>query len=171
MARLAPLVHDPAPMTGVERLDLGVLGIRRVRRFGSDLPKLGALPSDLGVGKAARADGLLLAAPAPGEWLVIGPRPEIASLAPAQDPAAFLALDIGEACALFRLAPATAAEALAAYAPIDPATLDVGAAPRARFAEMTAMLAPEPDGSLLLLVDAADADHLIALLALLTPDH
>jgi hypothetical protein len=35
---------------------------------------------------------------------------------------------------------------------------------------MTALMVPEPDGALLMLVTAADAEHLIALLALLTTD-
>lgn len=174
MARLAPLLPDPAPLPGVERRDLGVLGIRRLRRFGPDLPALGGLPAelpaDIAVGKAAHAGDLLLAVPAPGAWLVLGPHGTLADLARAQDPAAFLAREIGEACATVRLAPALAAEALAAYAPIDPATLTPGTATRARFADMTALMIPEPDGGLLLLVDAAEADHLVALLALLTPD-
>jgi sarcosine oxidase gamma subunit len=163
-------VPDPAPLPGVERLDLGVLSIRRLRRFGPELPKLDLLPAALAVGRAARAEQLLLAAPAPGEWLVLGPHAAVAALAPAQDPTAFLALEIDEACALFRLAPATAVEALAAYAPIDPMTLAPGTATHAQLAELTAFLIPEPDGELLLLIGAADADHLIALLALLTTD-
>ena len=170
MARLAPTRPDPAPLPGVERCDLGVLSLRRLSRFGPALPTLAPLPADLAVGRAARADGLLLVGPAPGEWLLLGPHGTLADLARAQDPAAFLALEVGEARAAFRLAPAPAADALAAYAPVDPAALTPGTATRARFAEMTALLIPEPDGSLLLLVDAADADHLIALLALLTPD-
>jgi sarcosine oxidase gamma subunit len=170
MARLAPTIPDPAPLPGVERRDLAVLAIRRLSRFGPDLPALAPLPADIAVGKAARADDLLLAAPAPGEWLLLGPHGTLADLARTQDPDAVLALEIGEACALFRLTPALAAEALAAYAPVDPAALAPGTATRARFAEMTALMIPEPDGSLLLLVDAADADPLIALLALLTPD-
>jgi hypothetical protein len=169
MAELAAFAHDPAPLSGVERLDLGVLSIRRLRRFGADLPAL-PVPADIAVGRAARADGLLLAAPAPGEWLLLGPHAKIATLARAQDPSAFLALEVGEAHAAFRLAPARAAEALAAYAPIDPATLVPGTATRARFAEMTALLATEADGALLLLVDAADADQLLVLLALLATD-
>lgn len=170
MARLAPTLPDPAPLRGVERRDLAVLSIRRLRRFGPALPKLAPLPADIAVGRAARAGDLLLAAPAPGEWVVIGPHPAVAGLAGAQDPGAFLALDVGEGCALFRLAGALAGEALAAYAPIDPAVLTPGTATRARCAEMTALMIPEPDGALLMLVDAADADTLIALLALLTVD-
>ena len=171
MARLAPTRPDPAPLPGVERRDLAALSIRRLRRFGPARPTLAPLPADIAVGKAARAGDLLLAAPAPGEWLLLGPHAAVADLARTQDPGAFLALEIGEACATVRLAPALAAEALAAYAPVDPAALAPGTATRARFAEMTALMVSEPDGSLLLLVDVADADHLIALLALLTPDH
>ena len=170
MARLAPTGPDPAPLPGVERRDLAVLAIRRLSRFGPALPKLAPLTADIAVGRAARAYDLLLAVPAPGEWLLLGPHGALAELARTQDPGAFLALEIGEACALFRLTPVLAAEALAAYAPVDPARLTPGTATRARFAEMTALMIPEPDGALLMLVDAADADPLIALLALLTPD-
>ncbi len=169
MAELVPSLPDPQPLPGVARLDLGVLSVRRLRRFGPALPEL-PMSADLAVGTAARADGLLLAAPAPGEWLVLGSHSTIADLAPTQDPTAFLALAVGEAHAIFRLAPALAAEALAAYAPIDPASLTPGTATRARFAEITALIIPEPDGSLLMLVDAADADHLVALLAFMTTD-
>jgi hypothetical protein len=49
-------------------------------------------------------------------------------------------------------------------------TLAPGTATHAQLAELTAFLIPEPDGELLLLIGAADADHLIALLALLTTD-
>lgn len=169
MARLAPLMHDLAPLPGVERLDLAVLVLRRLRRFGAEVPVL-PMPADLAVGRAARDDGLLLAAPAPGEWLLIGPHSAVAGLAGAQDPGAFLALDVGEGCALFRLAAAVAGEALAAYAPIDPAVLTPGTATRARFADMTALMVPEADGALLLLVAAAEAAQLIALLALVTTE-
>jgi sarcosine oxidase gamma subunit len=170
MARLAPTIPDPAPLPGVERLDLAVLSLRRYRRFGPDLPAVAPLPADLPVGAAARAEDLLLAAPAPGEWLLLGPHSTVAALAAQQPADQFLATEVGEAHAIFRLAPQLAAEALAAYAPIDPAALSPGTATRAQVAGMTALLIPEPDGSLLLLVDAADADHLIALLALLTTD-
>jgi hypothetical protein len=169
MARLAPTLPDPAPIPSIERLDLGVLSIRRLRRFGPALPVL-PLSADLPVGRAARADGLLLVVPAPGEWLLLGPHARIAKLARTQDPAAFLVLDIGEACAAFRLAPALGADALAVYGPIDPATCVPGTGTRAQFAEMTALLIAEPDGALMMLVDAVDADHLLALLALLNPN-
>jgi sarcosine oxidase gamma subunit len=128
------------------------------------------VPSDIAVGRVSRANGLLLVAPAPGDWLLHGPHAEVATLASAQDPGEFLAVEVGEAHAAFRLASALAAEALAAYAPIDPATLTPGSATRAQVAERTALLVPEPDGALLMLVEAAAADHLIALLALLTTD-
>lgn len=170
MAELVALRPDPRPLPGVERLDIGVLSIRRLRRFGSDLPAVAPLPADLPVGRAARAGGLLLAAPAPGEWLLLGPSADIARLACAQDSRTFHALVVGEAHAAFRLAPGLAAEALAAYAPIDPATLTAGTGTRARFAEMTALMIPELDGALLILVDVADADHLVALLGLVTSD-
>lgn len=169
MGELAATRPGSRPLPGVERLDLGVLSLRRLRRFGPALPVL-PLPSGIGVGTAARADGLLLVAPAPGEWLLIGPHAEVAALAGMQPTQDLLAIEVGEAHAAFRLAPALAGEALAAYAPIDPAALVPGTATRARFAEMTVLLAPEPDGALLLLVNAADADHMVALLALLTPD-
>jgi len=169
MAELVATPLDPAPLPGVERLDLGILSIRRLRRFGAALPML-PVPSDIAVGRVSRANGLLLVAPAPGDWLLHGPHAEVATLASAQDPGEFLAVEVGEAHAAFRLAPAHATEALAAYAPIDPATLEPGTATRARFAEMTALLIPEPDGALLLLIDAANADQLLALLALLTTD-
>ena len=122
------------------------------------------------MGRAARADALLLAAPAPGEWLLIGPSDTIAPLAAQQPADQFLATEVGEGCAIFRLVPDLAAEGLAAYAPIDPAALTPGVATRGRFAEMTALMVPEPDGALLMLVDAADADQLVALLALLPVD-
>jgi sarcosine oxidase gamma subunit len=169
MAELDPTLPDPAPLPGVARLDLGVLSLRRLRRFGPTLPVL-PIPADIAVGRAARAEDLLLAAPAPGEWLLFGPHAQVAALAGQQDAGAFLALEVGEAHALFRLAPSLAAEALAAYAPIDPATLTPGAATRARFAEITALMIPEPDGALLMVVDTASAAHLLALLALLTAD-
>lgn len=167
MAELAPTLPDPAPLPGVARLDLAVLSLRRLRRFGPQLPVL-PVPTDLPVGTAVRADGLLLAAPAPGEWLLLGPHAQLAGLAAQQPAEQFLAVDVGEVHAAFRLAPPLAAEALAAYAPIDPATVAPGTATRARFAEMTALMIPEPDGALLMLVTATDADHLVALLALLT---
>ncbi|MFN7400245.1 MAG: hypothetical protein ACK5SX_14590 [Sandaracinobacter sp.] len=170
MAELAALRPDPAPLPGVHRLDLAVLSLHRLRRFGADLPALGPLSASHAVGQAARAEGLLLAAPAPGEWLLLGPHAEVAKLARTQDPAAFLVLEIGEACAAFRLAPALGAEALAVYGPIDPATCVPGTGTRAQFAEMTALLIAEPDGALMMLVDAVDADHLLALLALLNPN-
>lgn len=107
---------------------------------------------------------------APAERRLIGLQSAVAGLARVQDFPAFLALEIGEACARFRLAPARRAEALAAYAPLDLAALTPGTATRARFAEMTALMIPEPDGTVLLLVDAAGADQLIALLTLLTRD-
>jgi sarcosine oxidase gamma subunit len=170
MAELVALHPDPRPLPGVERLDLGVLSLRRLRRFGPDLPAVAPLPADTPVGQAARAEGLLLAAPAPSEWLVLGDQRAVAPLARAQDPGAFLAVDITEACAAFRLAPGTAAEALAGYSPIDPAMLTPGSATRTQFAELTVLLVPEPDGTYLLIAEAAAADHLIALLALLATD-
>jgi sarcosine oxidase gamma subunit len=169
MARLAPTRPDPAPLPGVEQQDLGVLSLRRFRRFGTELPAL-APGNAIPVGSAVRADGLLFVAPAPGEWLVLGEAGAVAALARRQDPHAFMAVEIGEACATFRLAPNIAAAALAAYAPIDPATLAPGCATRTLFAEHTALLVPEPDGALLLLVEAAAAGHLLALVALLITD-
>jgi sarcosine oxidase gamma subunit len=171
MAELAPTTADPAPLPGVERLDLSALSLRRLRRFGPDLPAVAPLPADTPVGRAARAEGLLLAAPAPGEWLLIGDAGALAAIARAQDPSAFLAVEIGEACATFRLAHNLAATALAGYAPIDPATLTPGRATRSLFAELTVLLVPEPDGALLMVCEAAAADHLIALLAILVTDH
>jgi sarcosine oxidase gamma subunit len=169
MARLAPSIPDPQPLPGVAQLDLGVLSIRRLRRFGPALPVL-PLPTDLAVGRAARSEDLLLAASAPGEWLLIGPHATVAEQAGHQPAEQFLATEVGEAHALVRLAPPLAGEALAAYALVDPAVLTSGVATRGRFAEMTALMVPEPDGALLMLVTAADAEHLIALLALLTTD-
>jgi sarcosine oxidase gamma subunit len=170
VAELVALLPDPAPLPGVERPDLSVLRIRRLRRFGPDLPRLGPRPAALGVGDAAFSEGLVVAAPAPGEWLVLGPCAAVAELARLQDPAAFLAVEIGEACATLRLAPHLAAIALAAHCPIDPASLRPGRATRSLFADTTVLLLPEPGGMLLLLVGSAAADHVLALLALLTPD-
>lgn len=170
MARLAPTLPDPAPLPGVERLDLAVMSIRRLRRFEPVQPMRHARPIDIPLGSAFHADGLVIAAPAPGEWLLLGPQAAIAELANVQDPRAFLALEVGEGFAAFRLARPIAALAITAYAPLDPASLTPCTATRAQFADMTVLLVPEPEGSLLTMVEVAGADHLIALLALLTRD-
>jgi sarcosine oxidase gamma subunit len=184
MAELASTIFERAPLQGVTRLDMSVLSLRRLRRFGPDLPAVAPLPADLPVGRAARGEGLLLVVPAPGEWLVMGKAGALAAIARAQDSEVFFAVDISEAGATFRLAPGLAAAALAGYSPIDPATLTPGRATltpgratltpgratRSLFAELTVLLVPEPDGALLIGAEAAAADHLIALLALLVTD-
>jgi len=171
MADLKAAPLRMTPVAGARDADIAIVRIRRIRRGGPDIPRLGDGVSPPAPGCCMVAGPVRIVCVTPGEWLVLGAADDIATIGAAQDGAAYLTVAIGEGRFACVLTPALARAALAAYAPIDPAeALMPGRASATLFADLTALAIAEDDGGMTLVVEAAAAGHVAQLLTLLTAD-
>lgn len=119
----------------------------------------------------AEAGGVMLAAIAPDEWLLIGVADGVAAALERTDAAlrgeTVLALDVSHGLVAFRLEGAAGTACLAAFTALDlrPASAPVGAALRTRFGDIGVLVACTSDApTYLLLADQSYTPYLLHLI-------